>query len=72
MGPDTQIEQVITRIVELGRDELIDRLLNFRADFPMDFTREYLARMPLDRLRHLLLAAHMYTSRKRSRHAASA
>ncbi len=67
MQPDAEVDQLIARIAELSRAELTDRLLNFRADFPMDFTREYLDRLPLDRLQHLLLAAHLYQSRKHER-----
>jgi hypothetical protein len=67
MQSGAEFDQLITSISEMSRAELTDRLLNFCADFPMDFTRDYLDRLPLDRLQHLLLAAHLYQSQKHER-----
>ncbi len=64
MGPETNMEQMVDRIAGLSRAEATEQLLGFKADFPMDFTRDYLDRLPLERLQHLLLAAHLYRSRK--------
>lgn len=61
----TDVEILVSRISGLNRSQVTRRLLHFKSDFPMDFTEEYLARLPLERLRHLLLAAHLHHARKR-------
>jgi hypothetical protein len=60
------IERIAARIATLGRREITRHLLQFNAGFPMDFTPDYLARLPLDRLRHLLLAAYLHRARRRA------
>ena len=50
-------EQTTTSIAALGRNELKRRIRNFRGRFKLDFTEDYLNRLSLDRLRHILLAA---------------
>ncbi|MHC4475794.1 MAG: hypothetical protein ACYTEL_09115 [Planctomycetota bacterium] len=50
-------EQTTTSITSLGRDELKRRIRNFRGRFKLDFTEDYLDRLSVDRLRHILLAA---------------
>lgn len=62
---ENDVEQLAARILGLSRQELASQLLSFQSDFPMDFTRDYLNLLPLDRLQHLLLAAHIYHNRKR-------
>ncbi|MDD4890254.1 MAG: hypothetical protein PHU85_10025 [Phycisphaerae bacterium] len=59
-----ELDELIATIAAMSRDEISTRLLNFKSDFPLDFTRDYLDRLPLDRLGHILLAAHLYQSRK--------
>ena len=68
MGP-MDVEALAEQIASMTRQDVTDRLLTFPADFPVDFTREYLDRLPLERLQHLLMAAHLYRARK---HKASA
>ncbi|MHC4389097.1 MAG: hypothetical protein ACYSX1_10865 [Planctomycetota bacterium] len=50
-------EQTATSIASLGRTELKRRIKNFRGRFKLDFTEDYLNRLSVDRLRHILLAA---------------
>ena len=50
-------EQTATSITALGRDELKKRIRGFRGRFKLDFTEEYLNKLSVDRLRHILLAA---------------
>lgn len=50
-------EQTATSIAALGRTELKSRIKNFRGRFKLDFTEEYLNKLSVDRLRHILLAA---------------
>ena len=51
-----QIEDLITVVVGLDREALIAHLVRYRASFPIDFTREFLQKLPTDRLRHIFLA----------------
>ena len=67
MTSDVDIEGLIARISTMTRAELTDALLNFPADFPMDFTREYLDRLTVERLQHLLLAAKFHQARKHAK-----
>jgi hypothetical protein len=50
-------ERTATTLASLGRNELKRRIKNFRGRFRLDFTETYLNEMPVDRLRHILLAA---------------
>jgi hypothetical protein len=54
-------EQTATSIAALDRDELKRRIKNFRGRFKLDFTEDYLNDLNIDRLRHILLAAHIST-----------
>ena len=51
-----QIDELVCLISLLDRQSLLHQLLDFRADFPVDFTEEFLAAQTTDRLKHLLLA----------------
>ncbi|MCG3178177.1 MAG: hypothetical protein BIFFINMI_00502 [Phycisphaerae bacterium] len=65
MQAATDVEKLVARIAHLDRAQVTRHLLNFKGSFPMDFTADYLARLPLDRLRHLLMAAHLHQARCR-------
>ena len=52
-----RFEQTTTSIASLGRNELKRRIKGFRGRFKLDFTEEYLNKLSVDRLRHILLAA---------------
>ena len=41
----------------MGREQLKKRIRSFKGRFKMDFTEDYLNRLSVDRLRHVLLAA---------------
>jgi uncharacterized protein YjgD (DUF1641 family) len=51
-----QVEELISMVSGLDRSAIIDQFRNFQASFPIDFSRDFLEREPIDRLRHLLLA----------------
>jgi len=51
-----QIDQLINTIATMDRQTIKEQFLGFRASFPVDFTDEFLDRLPLDRLRHIFLA----------------
>jgi hypothetical protein len=50
-------EQMAASLADLGRDDLKQRIKDFRGRFKLDFSDDYLDALSLDRLRHLLLAA---------------
>ena len=50
-------EQTATSIAVLGRNELKSRIKNFKGRFKLDFSEDYLNKLTVDRLRHVLLAA---------------
>ena len=45
------------RIADMDRRQVTHELLHFKGRIRLDFTREYLGRQSVDRLRHVLLAA---------------
>ena len=59
MKSTAQFDKQATKIAALGRNELTKRIKNFHGRFKFDFTEEYLSKLSVDRLRHILLAALM-------------
>jgi len=57
MATKQYFEREATSIAALGRNELTRRIRNFKGRFKLDFTDDYLNRLTVDRLRHILLAA---------------
>jgi hypothetical protein len=57
MASGTYIDKQVTSIATLGRSELTRRIKNFKGRFKMDFTEDYLKKLSVERLRHILLAA---------------
>ena len=57
MSSGQYVERQVTSVAALGRDELTRRIRNFRGRFKLDFTEDYLNKISVDRLRHILLAA---------------
>lgn len=53
----TYFDKQATSIAALGRNELTKKIRNFRGRFKFDFTEDYLKKLSVDRLRHILLAA---------------
>ena len=49
-------ERTVALIATLGRDELKSRLKGFQNSIKLDFTDDYLDKVSLDRLRHIVLA----------------
>lgn len=58
-----QIEELICVVAAYDRPTLIEHISNYRANFPLDFTPEFLNTHPLDRLRHIFLAVCLQTQR---------
>jgi hypothetical protein len=59
MSSRSCFESEATSIASLGRSELKTRIRNFKGRFKLDFTDDYLNKLSVDRLRHILLAAVM-------------
>jgi hypothetical protein len=59
MASKEYFDRQATSIAALGRHELERRIRNFKGRFKLDFTQDYLNRLSIDRLRHILLAALM-------------
>ena len=51
-----QIEELICIVSSLDRPELARQFLSFRGSFPVDFNREYLDGLSVDRMRHIFVA----------------
>ncbi len=65
MASREYFERTATSIASLGSDELKRQIRNFRGRFRLDFTEDYLNKLTVDRLRHILLAA-LINARSRS------
>ena len=50
-------EKTATTLASLNRNELKKKIKGFKGRFRLDFSEEYLNRLTVDRLRHVLLAA---------------
>ncbi|MBN1972790.1 MAG: hypothetical protein JW787_04080 [Sedimentisphaerales bacterium] len=57
MASTAYLDKQVTTIAALGRYELTKRIKNFKGRFKMDFSEEYLSKLSIERLRHILLAA---------------
>ncbi len=58
-----QVEELIALVSGLNRDALVSHLKTYRANFPVDFTADYLGTLPIDRLRHIFVALCLQTQR---------
>jgi hypothetical protein len=56
-----QFETEATTIASLDRMELTRRIKKFRGTFKLDFTEDYLNQSTVDRLRHILMSALIYS-----------
>lgn len=51
-----QVEEIMCIVSAMNREAVIERLKGFRGTFPVDFTNEFLADQPTDRLQHIYAA----------------
>ncbi len=56
-------ELLASSIAEMKLDQVKREILHFDGRFKLDFTEDYLNKQPVERLRHILLAARMQQSR---------
>ena len=61
MAPKDPLERLTISIASLGKDEVKAKIRSFNGRFRLDFSDDYLDKLPLERLRHILLAAMMTT-----------
>jgi len=54
---DDELDKLITRLAAMERQELKALLDSLKMSFPLDFTDEFLADIPTEKLRHVTLAA---------------
>ena len=58
-----RFEQTAVSIACLNKGQLKSHIKNFKGRFKLDFTEDYLNKLSADRLRHILLAAHVNAGR---------
>jgi hypothetical protein len=51
-----QIEDLLGAVSVLDREALVEQFRAYRGNFPIDFTPEFLRKLPLERLRHIFVA----------------
>ena len=54
---DDELDKLVTRLARMNRQELKAVLDSLKTRFPLDFTDDFLAEIPVDKLRHVTLAA---------------
>ena len=57
MASVKDFDRMAVSLTALSREQLTRKIKNFNGRFRLDFTDSYLRRLPVDRLRHILLAA---------------
>ncbi|MEM8875671.1 MAG: hypothetical protein AAGD32_15605 [Planctomycetota bacterium] len=70
MLSENEVNHAITDIAEMGRNALIDALRDYDAQFPVDFSDEFLQTVEEDRLRHIFVALVLHCQRLPERCAA--
>jgi hypothetical protein len=58
-----QVEEFVTLVASLDRQTLKQQLAEYRGNFPLDFTSDFLDSLSLDRLRHVFLAVCLQNQR---------
>lgn len=58
-----QVEELISLVSSLDRSGLIEQFHRYPANFPLDFTPEFLNKTPLERLKHIFVALCLQTQR---------
>jgi hypothetical protein len=58
-----QVEELISLVSALEKPALVRHFEAYQANFPVDFTPEFLGSQPVDRLRHLFVALCLHTQK---------
>jgi len=67
-----QIDQLIELVSDMNRDELIHQFETYPAPFPVDFSRDFLERQEIEKLRHVFFGLCMHTGKLPKRAACAA
>jgi hypothetical protein len=51
-----QVEELICLVASLDKPTLTNQFMEFRGNFPIDFTPEFLETQSVERLRHIFVA----------------
>lgn len=63
MLPPEQVEQLVQLVCAMDREALVRQFQHYRAQFPIDFTPEFLRTQPVERLRHIFVALCLHCQR---------
>jgi len=55
----TNPDLMASTIAQMNRDQVKNEILHFEGRFKLDFAEDYLDKLPLEKLRHILLAARL-------------
>ena len=58
------MEKLVNEVQAMARQEVLEALRGMAGRFPMDFSADFLADCSEERLKHILLAARLYASRR--------
>jgi hypothetical protein len=58
-----QIEELIQLVGSLDREGLMRQFDQYQANFPLDFTPDFLETAPLERLKHIFVAVCLQSQR---------
>jgi hypothetical protein len=58
-----QVEELVTLVCSLDKPALLRQFNEYPSAFPLDFTPDFLDRLPLERLRHLFVAVCLQSQR---------
>ena len=61
MWDPQRVEELMAIIAAMNREMVIERLKTFRGPIPVDFTHQFLADQPTDRLQHIYAALCLQT-----------
>lgn len=58
-----QVEELITLVARLDRPTLVRQFQQYPASFPVDFTPDFLDKLPMERLQHIFVALCLQTQK---------
>lgn len=58
-----QVEELISVVSGLDRDQLLKQFRSYRARFPLDFSEDFLRSTSLERLKHIFVAVCLQNQR---------
>ena len=66
MSARLSFEKQCTQVACMSKSEIVKRLLHFDGPIKLDFTRDFLETLSLDKLRHIMLAAIITADKKQT------